>query len=63
MFKAPLILCLSFKLLELMEKQSLENAQLKREKAVVENDLLKTQVGQKAVFKLGLQWFEIFRIW
>lgn len=57
MLKAPLILCLSFKLLELREKQSLENAQLKREKAAVENDLLKTQVGQKAVFKLGLQWF------
>lgn len=30
-----------------MEEQSLENAQLRREKAVVENDLLKTQVGIK----------------
>lgn len=37
---------LSFKLLELTETQSLENAQLKREKAVVENDLLKTQVSK-----------------
>ena len=32
-------------LLELTETQSLENAQLKREKAAVENDLLQTQVG------------------
>ncbi|KAF3691691.1 Little elongation complex subunit 1 Interactor of little elongator complex ELL subunit 1 [Channa argus] len=32
---------------ELMEKQSLENVQLKREKAVVENDLLKAQVCLK----------------
>lgn len=45
-----------------MEKQSLENAQLKREKAVVENDLLKAQVSQKVVFKLGLQQYEIFTI-
>ncbi|XP_076592391.1 little elongation complex subunit 1 [Chaetodon auriga] len=32
---------------ELTETQSLENAQLKREKAVVENDLLKTQTSLK----------------
>lgn len=62
MLKALLILCLLFYLLELREKQSLENAQLMREKAVIENDLLKTQVGQKAVIKLGLQWFEIVMI-
>lgn len=30
-----------------METQSLESAQLKREKAIVENDLLKTQVSNK----------------
>nr|XP_020452494.1 little elongation complex subunit 1 isoform X2 [Monopterus albus] len=32
---------------ELVEKQTLENAQLKREKAVIENDLLKAQTSLK----------------
>lgn len=34
-----------FKPVELTETQTFDNAQLKREKAEIENDLLKTQVS------------------
>lgn len=48
------LVCLKLPFIDLSEKQSLENAQLRREKAVVEDDLLKSQVNQK----IALQMFD-----
>lgn len=39
-------------LLDLTETQGFENARVKREKAAVENDLLKTQVKRKQTSKI-----------
>lgn len=40
--------------LDLTEKQSLENAQLRREKSAVENELLKYQVETKTLFEINI---------
>lgn len=53
LFNVLLTAYFSFKLIELTETQSLENMQLKREKAMIENDLLKTQVENKT-FQVNL---------
>jgi hypothetical protein len=45
--KKDLAFLQSFKYADRQEKQNLENAQLRRERASLENDLLKTQVSQK----------------
>ena len=39
---------LPFESIDMTEKQNLENAQMKREKASLENELLKTQVSNES---------------